>query len=48
MATYKYKAKDEEGRITSCEMMAADENELHEKLKLEKLLLMDAREKVET
>ncbi|MBQ6231613.1 MAG: type II secretion system F family protein [Eubacterium sp.] len=48
MATYKYKAKDEEGRISSGEMMAADENELHEKLKLDKMLLMDAREKVES
>ena len=48
MATYKYKAKDEEGRIVTGELNATDENELHEKLKLEKQLLMDAKEKVVT
>lgn len=48
MATYKYKAKDDEGHVISGEIAAADENELHEKLKSDSLLLMDAREKVES
>ena len=47
MATYRYKAKDENGKVISGELTATDENELHEKLKLDKMLLMDAREKVE-
>ena len=48
MANFRYKAQDEEGRIISGQAPAADENELHDKLKTDGLLLIDAREIIGT
>ena len=42
--SYRYKAQDEEGRITTGYMDAADENELHNKLKNDNLLMIEAKE----
>ncbi len=44
MANFRYKAQDAEGKIVSGQSNAANENELHEKLKTENLLLMEASE----
>ena len=47
MATYKYKARDEEGNVISGKLRAVDENELHEKMKKDNMFLVDVKE-VET
>ena len=44
MATYKYKARDEEGNVVSGNLRATDENELHEKLKNDNMFLIDVKE----
>ncbi len=44
MANFRYKAQDAEGKIVTGQSNAANENELHEKLKTENLLLMEASE----
>ena len=44
MATYKYKARDEEGNVISGNLRATDENELHEKLKNDNMFLIDVKE----
>ena len=36
MVTYKYRAQDENGKMISGTMQAADERDLHERLKQEK------------
>ena len=46
MANYKYKAQDNEGKILNGQASAANENELHEKLKADGLMLLDAKELV--
>ena len=48
MANYKYKAQDNEGKILNGQASAANENELHEKLKADGLMLLDAKELVST
>ncbi len=42
--SYRYRAQDENGRITTGYMDAADENELHNKLKNDNLLMIEAKE----
>lgn len=44
MANFKYKAQDKEGKIITGQAAAANENELHEKLKADGLMLLDASE----
>ena len=44
MATYKYKARDEEGNVISGKLRAVDENELHEKMKKDNMFLVDVKE----
>ena len=46
MANYRYKAQDNEGKILNGQASAANENELHEKLKADGLMLLDAKELV--
>ena len=46
MANYRYKAQDNEGKIVNGQSSAANENELHEKLKADGLMLLDAKELV--
>ena len=48
MANYRYKAQDSEGKIVNGQSNAANENELHEKLKADGLMLLDAKELVTT
>lgn len=48
MANYRYKAQDSEGKIVNGQSNAANENELHEKLKADGLMLLDAKELVAT
>lgn len=48
MANYRYKAQDNEGKIVNGQSNAANENELHEKLKADGLMLLDAKELVAT
>ncbi len=48
MANYRYKAQDNEGKILNGQTSAANENELHEKLKADGLMLLDAKELVST
>ena len=48
MANYRYKAQDNEGKILNGQTSAANENELHEKLKADGLMLLDAKELVAT
>ena len=48
MANYRYKAQDNEGKIVNGQSSAANENELHEKLKADGLMLLDAKELVAT
>ncbi|MCR4929677.1 MAG: type II secretion system F family protein [Lachnospiraceae bacterium] len=48
MANYRYKAQDNEGKIVNGQSNAANENELHEKLKADGLMLLDAKEIVST
>ena len=48
MANYRYKAQDNEGKIVNGQSNAANENELHEKLKADGLMLLDAKELVTT
>ena len=43
MATYKYKARDEEGNVISGKLNAVDENDLHEKLKKDNMFLLDTK-----
>ena len=44
MATFNYKAQNEEGKIISGSLSAASENELHEKLKSDNMMLLEAQE----
>ena len=44
MATFKYKAQNDEGKIISGSLSAANENELHEKLKSDRMMLLEAQE----
>ena len=44
MANFRYKAQDKDGKIISGAQAAGSENELHEKLKGEGLLLIEAKE----
>ena len=48
MASYKYKARDEEGNVISGRMKAVDENDLHEKLKNDNMFLLDLKEETST
>ena len=48
MASYKYKARDEEGNVVSGRMKAVDENDLHEKLKNDNMFLLDLKEETTT
>lgn len=48
MASYKYKARDEEGNVISGKMKAVDENDLHEKLKNDNMFLLDLKEETST
>ena len=43
MVTYKYRAQDENGKMISGTMQAADELDLHERLKQEKKYLIQAK-----
>ena len=44
MATFNYKAQNVEGKIISGSLSAANENELHEKLKSDSMMLLEAQE----
>lgn len=44
MANFRYKAQDHDGKIVSAQANAANENELHEKLKEDGLMLIEATE----
>ena len=44
MATFNYKAQNAEGKIISGSLSAASENELHEKLKSDSMMLLEAQE----
>ena len=44
MANFRYKAQDKEGKIITGQAVAANENELHEKLKAEGMMLTEASE----
>lgn len=47
MVTYKYRAQDENGKMISGTMQAADELDLHERLKQEKKYLIQAKAQVD-
>ncbi len=44
MATFRYKAQDKEGKTVTGQAAAGNENELHEKLKTDGLMLLEAAE----
>ena len=44
MATFRYKAQNDEGKIITAQSSAANENELHEKLKADNMMLLEAQE----
>ena len=46
MAAYRYKAKDDQGKVISGIMNAASEQDLHEKLKAEGRFLIEAKEQI--
>ena len=48
MPNFRYKAQDAEGKMVAGVLIAADEQDLHERLKQKKLMLIDAKDLTKT